>query len=814
MKKSSVRLSFLTSGLGRSMTIALFGFAGTLSAQPYAPSGAAEYVMDNYMPSTWQLSTVTNKIWVAPGGTGDGSSESSPLDSIQDAVNQATAGTVILVKAGTYNEALVLSAFPSIDANTGLPVPAVPTSDGTDTSPILLVSADGLEAATIESPAGLHSTIESWRIQNWGIIGFHVICNNNSGNQDKSPLKIGGVHVIRESDANGNPNPDGGHLETEHLTRNWLIAGNRFSGAGTDGSKSFSSRNIFWIGNTFDGAWAEEGIDAFSVGVVDPDEDRSQIAFNTMQGTANSDAITLKHGSNNFLIYNNLFELITDADQPYSPTKGSGRTLVLGSKVGPNFASFNVPLESEDPEFHPKAANKVEVLYNLFGAHTGKNIQLNGATFCVIRHNELDNPVAVSEIGDGANDVYKDGSYIAEPFGQVIEDNHVFNSAPQNPNFPENVFRYPSKWDDPSKWTNPSVASEMLLYYDHGLYPEVSDGFYTMSGNGPSVLFYYPVGSVYVASAIQSMINSLRDEMNLQLVVNGDFETGDDGNWTHVSTSIQQSTTFNLSDYAGRITPGGYYRKITQDVPVVPGETLNASCYIKIDGFDGVKSAAYQIRFYDADTSSWLTPYVIVANPLSTLNDDWEYFHMEGIVVPPDADIAVVWLASSSTTGSAYYDNVELWSRFAGVEKLHDGNFDSSNSSDDWDLHFSADISPTGGVGGSPALHQTGESGWTINSQEVSLDGVTALNVTGKIKTDSIASISNAVIQVRFFDGATQIHVESVGAQSGTSSGFVLFSYENMSIPSGADTAKVCLAVTGGNQGQAWFDDIQLRAEY
>src|SRR3954469_11603009 len=72
--------------------------------------------------------------WVSPTGSNAGTgSSSSPYKTIQAAVNAASPGTAIMVKAGTYTENVKIGKSGTVD------------------KPIWLVSADGEGSATIKA---------------------------------------------------------------------------------------------------------------------------------------------------------------------------------------------------------------------------------------------------------------------------------------------------------------------------------------------------------------------------------------------------------------------------------------------------------------------------------------------------------------------------------------------------------------------------------------------------------------------------------------------------------------------------------------
>mgnify|MGYP003108599696 CR=1 FL=1 len=727
-------------------------FIGLSICSGFSPDGSVPGNLDDLMPSSWDLTTVSNQIWVAPGGTGDGTSESSPLGVIQSAIDEATPGTVILVKAGTYLEDLAITKGEGV-------------ANGTNSSPILLVSADGPEQAVIQS-SGNVTTVRSSRISNWGVIGFKIIGSGSKTSGDNSPVKLGATDITAGDPCN-----------------NWLIAGNRISGQGRDGTKYYSGRNIHWIGNTYDGDWGQEGCDHVIVGVQNTNGDDNQFAFNTVGGSALYTAITLKMGTNNFQIFNNDFQI--DAGSAAIRLGGNGTLLGLIDEI---------PYQTE-PDFDPQTGVKIRVLYNRFTADVGTNVQFYGSRGCEVSYNDLSNPNASKDLKDGIADLDNDANgdpYLFTPDGNLVTDNKIVSSTP-------NVF---------------------TGALDDGLN-------YTISGNSSTVVFNYPVGASHLVSHISALISTLRDgpSTDITLVENGDFETGDDSSWNTTGASIQSSITHDGSAYAAMVTPSGNYRKaIQEDIPVLAGETLSAEGFVRMSGFDGVHKVVYQLRFYDTDAGGLYNG--TVANPVSagnvsiasmteTVNDDWEHVSAGNLIVPNDADIMTVWLAAQqSPTGSVYFDDIGVYASdvLPGAQLLLDPDFANSNNDGDWTVHSSASIAATAGMDGSPALHQPAGTAYTASSQEVDITGMSTLNASGYIKTNNLASGKSALIQVRFYNSSdVKIGSESVGSLGGTSGDYVQFINAAVAVPSGAEYATLRLAVNGGGQGEAWFDDLQLK---
>lgn len=191
----------------------------------------------------------------------------SPGRSLQDAVRHAVPGTVVLVRAGTYEGGLDLSGL-----------------HGTPDRPILLVSADGPGAARIVGdPDG--PAVGAWSIRNVGVYGFEIVSDTRKGD-------IGGIKIA-------GPWRD--------PARDVVFAGNIVTGSGMDGAKFFNgARDIVFAGNVIDGRWRQEAIDLVSV------ED-SIFAYNTIKGFARNTGITVKAGSRNIAILGNDFGSISSA---------------------------------------------------------------------------------------------------------------------------------------------------------------------------------------------------------------------------------------------------------------------------------------------------------------------------------------------------------------------------------------------------------------------------------------------------------------------------------------------------------------------
>ena len=167
-------------------------------------------------------------LWVSPAGDdlADGSA-AGPFKTIQKAVNVATAGQAIMVRAGEYQENIKLKI------------------SGTTTAPIWLVSADGPQRAKLSPVDPAASVIYAAGINNFIVQGFVI---------------AGGRYGIQFNRAG---------KDFSSLCHNIVVIGNVIHGTVEDGIKVSHTDNAFVIGNTIYDV-AEEGIDILAVndGVV------------------------------------------------------------------------------------------------------------------------------------------------------------------------------------------------------------------------------------------------------------------------------------------------------------------------------------------------------------------------------------------------------------------------------------------------------------------------------------------------------------------------------------------------------------------
>src|SRR5215813_6607939 len=204
--------------------------------------------------------TPTRILYVSPTGSASGSgSQSSPLLTIQAAVNLATPGTTIMVAAGTYAENVKINV-------SGLP-----------DAPISLVSADGPGAAKIVPGAGsASSTLEAFGEENIVISGFDV----SGGNVHDNGIQFG---------MSGTDFTD--------MTKNIVIKDNIVHDTVKDCIKVSQGDNIYVVDNTVSHG-GDQGVDFVDV-------NNSVIARNDISYITGPAAVFAKGGSTNVLIAEN-----------------------------------------------------------------------------------------------------------------------------------------------------------------------------------------------------------------------------------------------------------------------------------------------------------------------------------------------------------------------------------------------------------------------------------------------------------------------------------------------------------------------------
>jgi serralysin len=221
--------------------------------------------------------TPTRYIWVSPTGSNANSgSKGSPLKTIQAAVDKATPGTAIMVKAGTYKESVKLKHSGEPDA------------------PIWLQSADGKGAAKIVATSS--NAIYGYGEENIVIRGFDI-----KGGQSTNPSSGNGIQFGMAIDSRwqklGSSHPD----YLKDVPRNIVIEDNIIHDSKVDNIKISQGFNIVVRNNEIRGGAEQEAVDFVTVR-------NALVSNNTITNVKGNSAITVKGGSRDIDIANNLIK--------------------------------------------------------------------------------------------------------------------------------------------------------------------------------------------------------------------------------------------------------------------------------------------------------------------------------------------------------------------------------------------------------------------------------------------------------------------------------------------------------------------------
>ncbi|QQP91504.1 right-handed parallel beta-helix repeat-containing protein [Skermanella sp. TT6] len=210
--------------------------------------------------------TPQRTIWVSNKGSNSNSgSEGSPFKTIQAALDKATPGTAIMVKAGTYVENVNFK------------------HSGTEKAPIWLISADGAGAAKIKPASAGTATIAGFGEENIVVRGFDVTAQSK---QNGIQFGMAGT-------------------DFKDMVKNIVVEGNIIRGAGMDGIKISQGDNVHILGNTIIGA-GDQGIDFVAV-------NDSVIARNDISKVTGVAGLFAKGGSTNVRIeYNRVHDVDVD----------------------------------------------------------------------------------------------------------------------------------------------------------------------------------------------------------------------------------------------------------------------------------------------------------------------------------------------------------------------------------------------------------------------------------------------------------------------------------------------------------------------
>ncbi len=295
----------------------------------------------------------SNVIWVSVGGSDRNSgSATSPVKTIQHAIEIATPGTTIMVKAGTYVENVQISG--SVNAQ---------LKNLTADKPLAIVSADGPGAAVIEGAdkSGLVSTVYTIAMSHMTIDGFHIVSNvsRQLGANDGGPLKVIG-------------NPD-----VTDPSVGVVIENNTFSGTGVSMLKVTCTEGALIANNSFEGTVHQNFIDMVTVW-------DTTIVSNDFIGQAWL-GITMKNGSHDNLVQHNYFDF----------ENHSGKATQTGILVG----GVGYSRETRDPlpdEFNGYEARNISVIENVFAGQSDFGVMFQGGVESLVQGNVFANAGGVA----------------------------------------------------------------------------------------------------------------------------------------------------------------------------------------------------------------------------------------------------------------------------------------------------------------------------------------------------------------------------------------------------------------------------------
>lgn len=203
----------------------------------------------------------TNFIWVSAAGRAGGSgTETDPVKTIQEAVTRAKPGTAVMVKAGVYTENVTLR------------------TNGTQDSPIQIISADGRGKAQLKPADNAKDTLQVAGVDHIVIDGMSIVGPSSAAKN--------AVHVYVNLNNTFDP------------PKNIVLKNNDITALAGDGIKVSKAEYVYVLNNRITGSTGEEeGIDFVGVhhGVIGHNEVTD----------AHSAAINIKGGSYDVLVEGN-----------------------------------------------------------------------------------------------------------------------------------------------------------------------------------------------------------------------------------------------------------------------------------------------------------------------------------------------------------------------------------------------------------------------------------------------------------------------------------------------------------------------------
>ena len=142
------------------------------------------------------------------------------------------------------------------------------------------------------------------------------------------------------------------------------------------------------------------------------------------------------------------------------------------------------------------------------------------------------------------------------------------------------------------------------------------------------------------------------------LLINGDFETGDDGSWALGNNcSIDEvSTEAYKESYSLRITADGSWHAARQSVDVEDDHEYEIKGYMRSDNIVG-QGPRFRLRWYDAGNSLLLTEII------SGVAGTTDYLPYNFIFTPPANSVRLEiapQVSANTTSGTAWFDDIAV----------------------------------------------------------------------------------------------------------------------------------------------------------
>ncbi len=277
------------------------------------------------------------------------------------------------------------------------------------------------------------------------------------------------------------------------------------------------------------------------------------------------------------------------------------------------------------------------------------------------------------------------------------------------------------------------------------------------------------------------------DEPTGNLVVNGDFETGDNTGWSIWQDTVVSSDAAYNGNYGAHLQGNGDWGgMLYQTVPVIPGETYTVSLWIK------VLSNGVNLQIKDGDGSG----VNLAGRWVSTTS--WTQYTFE---VTPTADTLFINFCGggNGVSESVYVDEVTIRAvTFDGY--ITNGDFETGDNTG-WNIWQDTVVSSDAAYNGNYGIYLQGNGSWAaMANQTVAVEIGKTYTLSFYAKVDRIGVIA------MIGDGNNYLMNQWLGASDYTE--WTLFQYEFT-----ATTDSIVVSFCGAGSGateSAYVDDITL----